>query len=161
MIKQTAYESPIGQLLLAQDNRGICRIGWMNPEDEMPEAQPSSLLERAACELEEYFAGKKETFSFPLSMHGTAFEKRVWQALLDIPYGETRTYGQLAAQLGMPKGARAVGGACARNPLLIAVPCHRVIASSGALTGFAAGMQAKRSLLALEGHAIENNRIRT
>lgn len=161
MIKQIAYDSPIGRLLLVQDDWGICRICQMNPEDETPEAQSSSLLEQAAWALEEYFAGRRETFSFPLSMHGTAFEKRVWQTLLDIPYGETRTYGQLAAQLGMLKGARAVGGACSRNPLLIAVPCHRVIASSGALTGFAAGMQAKRSLLALEGHAIENNRIRT
>ncbi len=161
MTKQIAYESPIGHLLIVQDDRGICRIGWMNPGEEAPAAQTSLLLEQAACELREYFAGRRQVFSFPLSMHGTAFEKQVWQALLKIPYGETRSYGQLAAQLGMPKGARAVGGACSRNPLLIAVPCHRVIAGSGALTGFAAGMQAKRSLLLLEGHETEHDRIRT
>ena len=160
MIKQIAYDSPIGRLLLAQDDRGICQIGRMNPEDETPEAQPSSVLEQAACELGEYFAGKRRVFSFPLSIQGTAFEKQVWQALLDIPYGETLSYGKLALQLGMPKGARAVGSACSRNPLLIAVPCHRIIAASGALTGFAAGMQAKRSLLMLEGHEIKNTRIR-
>lgn len=158
-MKRKAIDSPIGRLLLCADDVGICRIHLLNPQEEAPEEQTCALLEWAENELGEYFAERRKTFDFPLSMRGTAFERAVWQALCQIPYGEIRTYGQIAAQLGMPKGARAVGGACSRNPVLIAVPCHRVIAASGALTGFAAGMQAKRSLLALEGFAIQNDRL--
>jgi len=159
MMLQKIAESPIGRLLIAADDKGICGIRLMKTEEELPPMQTSALLEQAACELDEYFCGSRQTFSFPLSMHGTGFETQVWQELLRIPYGEICTYGQLATQLGRPKGARAVGSACARNPLLIAVPCHRVIAASGALTGFAAGMQAKRSLLTLEGHAVASDRL--
>ena len=153
MIMQRAWDSPIGRLLIAADDMGICEIRLLKPEDGISTAnEKTPLLDQAAKELEEYFAGRRKTFDLPLSASGTAFERTVWQALTDIPFGETRTYGQLAARIGRPKSARAVGGACARNPLLIVVPCHRVIGSSGALTGFAAGMDAKRILLTLEGH---------
>ena len=153
MRSRIAWDSPIGRLLIAADDMGICEIRLLKPEDEIStENEKTPLLDQAAKELEEYFAGRRQAFDLPLSASGTAFERTVWQALTDIPFGETRTYGQLAARIGRPKGARAVGGACARNPLLIVVPCHRVIGSSGALTGFAAGMDAKRILLTLEGH---------
>lgn len=158
-MKKRTIDSPIGRLLLCADDAGICRIQLMKRKDERVGDHSCALLDRAADELCEYFEGKRQRFGFPLSMHGTAFEQAVRKALCEIPYGEIRTYGQIAAQIGMPKGARAIGGACSRNPILIAVPCHRVIAASGALTGFAAGMQAKRSLLALEGHAINGDRI--
>ena len=153
MRSRIAWDSPIGRLLIAADDMGICEIRLLKPEDEIStENEKTPLLDQAAKELEEYFAGRRQAFDLPLSASGTAFERTVWQALTDIPFGETRTYGQLAARIGRPKSARAVGGACARNPLLIVVPCHRVIGSSGALTGFAAGMDAKRILLTLEGH---------
>jgi len=152
------YDSPIGRLLLAADDAGVCEIRLMQAEEKIQETR-CELLEQAAQELCEYFFGQRKVFSFPLSMHGTAFERKVWRALLDIPFGEVRSYGQLAAAMGRPTGARAVGGACARNPLLIVVPCHRVIAASGALTGFAAGMRAKRVLLALEGQRIAGDRL--
>ena len=153
MRSRIAWDSPIGRLLIAADDMGICEIRLLKPEDEISEEnEKTPLLYRAVKELEEYFDGRRQMFDLPLSASGTAFERAVWQALGSIPFGETRTYGQLAARIGRPKGARAVGGACARNPLLIVVPCHRVIGSSGALTGFAAGMDAKRILLMLEGY---------
>jgi len=153
LTRKMTMDSPIGRLLLAADEWGICEIRVLKPEEtQIKSGESSPLLERAAQELREYFAGTRRTFDLPLLSSGTAFEQSVWRALESIPFGETKSYGQLAAQLGMPKAARAVGRACARNPLLIVVPCHRVIASSGALTGFAAGIEAKRLLLRLEGH---------
>lgn len=118
-----------------------------------------AVLDKAQRQLEEYFAGNRRSFSLPLAPAGTVFERAVWQRIAAIPYGNTMTYGALAAELGMPKGARAVGGACARNPLLIVVPCHRVIAGTGKLTGFAAGMDMKRALLSLEGWKICGDRV--
>jgi len=149
---QTTWDSPIGRLLLAADDAGICEIRLLKPDEAWMESGSCPLLERAVQELEEYFAGGRKAFDLPLSAHGTAFERTVWQMLEAIPFGETRSYGQLAAQMERPKAARAIGRACSRNPLLIVVPCHRVIASSGALTGFAAGIPAKKALLRLEGH---------
>jgi methylated-DNA-[protein]-cysteine S-methyltransferase len=107
-------------------------------------------LLRTEKELEEYFAGKRDAFTVPLDMRGTQFQRQVWEALLAIPFGETRTYGQLANQLGNPKATRAVGAANGRNPLAILVPCHRVLGFSGKLTGFAGGLDAKAHLLHLE-----------
>lgn len=152
MRMEAVWESPIGPLLIAADGQGICEIRLLQPGENCRESGSCALIERAVEELEEYFSGVRKTFDLPLSACGTAFEQDVWQMLATIPFGETRSYGQLAAQLGRPGSARAVGGACARNPLLIVVPCHRVIASSGALTGFAAGLPAKKALLQLEGH---------
>ena len=159
-MKRKIIDSPIGRLLLGADDAGICMIRLLNPEEKVDEEHTCALLEQAAQELSEYFAGSRKAFGFPISLHGTPFERAVWQALCGIPFGETRTYGQIAAQLGMPKGARAVGSACSRNPVLIAVPCHREIAASGALTGFAAGMPAKRTLLALEGFEMDHDRLK-
>lgn len=108
------------------------------------------VLAQAARELGELFAGTRTRFTVPLEPRGTPFQRRVWRALLDIPFGETRSYGQLAAAIGRPSASRAVGAANARNPLAVFVPCHRVIGASGDLTGFAGGREAKRFLLALE-----------
>jgi len=153
---QTTWNSPVGTLLIAADDGGICEIRLLGSgEAQMEEGETFPLLACAVKQLREYFAGERRTFDLPLSICGTAFEQSVWRALEAIPFGETRSYGQIAEQLGRPKAARAVGGACARNPLLIVVSCHRVIASSGALTGFAAGLEMKRRLLALEGHALK------
>lgn len=102
-------------------------------------------------QLQEYFAGARSTFDLPFDMRGTAFQKQVWEQLLAIPYGETRSYGDIARRLGKPAANRAVGAANGRNPLSIVVPCHRVIGASGTLTGFAGGLDAKRVLLELEG----------
>jgi len=107
-------------------------------------------LHNVRQELEEYFSGTRREFTFPLDMQGTAFELRVWQALRDIPYGERRSYSDIARAVGVPKGARAVGGANSRNPLPLVVPCHRVCAQDGGLGGFAGGLECKRFLLDLE-----------
>lgn len=145
-------ESPLGRLALTSDEKGICEIALAG---ELPGGRPDAVLEEAAKQLEEYFAGSRAAFDLPLSLRGSAFDCTVWQALGGIGFGELCTYGELAAKLGKPKSARAVGGACGRNPLLIVLPCHRVVSSSGRLTGFAAGLDAKRTLLAHEGWEME------
>lgn len=109
------------------------------------------LLAPARRQLTEYFAGARTTFDVPLRFEGTPFQRRVWQALTRIPFGTTMSYGELAKQVGTPKGSRAVGGANGRNPLVVIVPCHRVIGAGGALTGFGGGIPRKRWLLDHEG----------
>lgn len=116
-----------------------------------PDPAPSILWERARGELAEYFAGKRRTFDLPLKYAGTPFRRAVWEELLKIPYGATRTYGQIAAAIDRPKAFRAVGQACHVNPIVILIPCHRVLGADGALTGFAGGTDTKKTLLALEG----------
>lgn len=148
-------DSPIGRLALVTSDIGLVALLW---ENDSPARVPlhglvqadHPILNLAAKELAEYFAGLRDGFSIPLDMRGTAFQKQVWEALLGIPFGETRTYGQLAKQLGRPNHSRAIGAANARNPVSIIVPCHRVIGHSGKLTGFAGGLAAKAHLLALE-----------
>ena len=112
------------------------------------------LQETCARQLAEYFAGARRVFDVPLRPRGTPFQQRVWAALRTIPYGETRTYGEIAAAVGSPRAARAVGGAIHRNPVLILIPCHRVVGRAG-LTGFRAGLEMKRLLLAAEGIAVK------
>ena len=112
--------------------------------------EPPPLWERVYTQLAEYFAGKRRSFDLPLRYTGTPFQRAVWEALLAIPYGETRSYGQLARALGRPNAARAVGGACHNNSICILIPCHRVVGAGGALKGFADGIEIKRSLLQLE-----------
>ena len=158
--EQLAYKllaSPIGMLKLVASTKGLVAILWENDKprrvrlaDGVEEALHPVLV-RTEIELSEYFAGKRDKFSVPLDMRGTTFQKQVWQALLAIPFGETRTYGDLANRLGNPAATRAVGAANGRNPIAIVVPCHRVIGATGSLTGFAGGLQAKAHLLNLEG----------
>lgn len=140
-------ETPIGALTLTASADAVTavRFGAQSARDASP------LLDAAETQLREYFARARRTFDLPLAPHGTAFQQRVWAALRAIPYGETRTYGELAAAIGNPRAARAVGMANHRNPLPILIPCHRVIGADGSLTGYAGGMAAKRRLLALEG----------
>jgi methylated-DNA-[protein]-cysteine S-methyltransferase len=148
--------SPVGKLKLVASDRGLVAILWekdsprrVRLSELVANGQHPVLLETER-QLGEYFAGKRKTFSIALDMRGTRFQKDVWEALLAIPFGETRSYGQLAKQLGNPRATRAVGAANGKNPVSIIVPCHRVIGSSGKLTGFAGGLDAKAQLLSLE-----------
>lgn len=148
--------SPVGKLKLVASDKGLVAVLWENDKpsrvrlDELVEDGKHPTLRDAERELQEYFAGKRKTFSVALDMRGTSFQKSVWHALLAIPFGETRSYGELAKQLGNPQAMRAVGAANGRNPISIIVPCHRVIGSSGKLTGFAGGLETKADLLHLE-----------
>ena len=148
--------SPIGKLKLVASEQGLVALLWENDRpgrvvlDSLVESHDQPILKQTEAELEEYFAGTRTKFTVPLDMRGTPFKKLVWEALLAIPYGETRTYGQLASQLGNPRGTRAVGAANGRNPVAVIAPCHRVVGSSGKLTGFAGGLAAKALLLNLE-----------
>lgn len=154
------YDSPIGRLLLQENQDGLSAVRLIEEKDALEvDACASPVLAEAEKQLSAYFAGRRTAFDLPLSAGGTAFEQDVWRQLAAIPFGETRTYGQIAESVGKPTGARAVGAACGRNPLLIVVPCHRVLGSTGRLTGFAAGLEAKRALLVLEGHAFHGERI--
>jgi methylated-DNA-[protein]-cysteine S-methyltransferase len=136
----------------------LAAILWENdnprrvPLGPLAEDKKHLILQEAEKQLNEYFAGKRNRFSVPLDPHGTDFQKQVWQALLTIPFGETRSYGQIARQIGNAKSVRAVGAANGRNPISIIVPCHRVIGASGHLTGFAGGLEVKEQLLLLEGN---------
>ncbi len=119
------------------------------------ESRPNELCRKAAGELEEYFSGKRRAFDLPVCPEGTEFQKKVWEALAAIPYGETRSYGEIAEALGGKRFSRAVGAANRKNPILILIPCHRVVGADGALTGFAAGLDLKAALLALEKRGSE------
>jgi methylated-DNA-[protein]-cysteine S-methyltransferase len=149
-------ESPVGALKLVASDKGLAAILWANdsprrvPLTGLVENDRHPVLLKTERQLEEYFAGSRRAFDLPLDMRGTTFQKDVWEALLAIPYGETRSYGQLAKQLGRPSASRAVGAANGRNPISIVVPCHRVIGSSGKLTGFAGGLDVKARLLDME-----------
>jgi methylated-DNA-[protein]-cysteine S-methyltransferase len=149
-------ESPIGKLKLVASNNGLVAILWEKDSprrvllSELVANERDPVLLETERQLSEYFSGKRKAFSIALDMRGTRFQKDVWEALLAIPFGETRSYGQLAIQLGNPRATRAVGAANGRNPVSIIVPCHRVIGSSGKLTGFAGGLDRKAHLLGLE-----------
>ena len=149
--------SPIGRLRLVASEEGLAAILWDNDRPrpaylaDLVEDPAHPTLLSAEKELNEYFAGTRKTFSVALDMHGTFFQKQVWEALLAIPFGETRSYGQIATQLGNPKAMRAVGAANGQNPIPIIVPCHRVIGANGKLTGFGGGLEIKDQLLSLEG----------
>jgi methylated-DNA-[protein]-cysteine S-methyltransferase len=140
--------TPIGTLWLARDEHGLSGVAFAGPEGA---SSSDGLLLEAADQLRAYFAGRLQEFELPLSPGGTDFQRRVWRAVLAIPYGATATYSALAASLGSPAACRAVGAANGRNPLPVVVPCHRVVGSTGALTGYGGGLARKRALLDLEG----------
>ena len=159
-------ETDVGRLTLVATEPGLAAILW---EHERPnrvwvdiggEDPGDPVLVAAVRQLAEYFAGRRQAFTVPLDPSGTAFQRQVWSALLTIPFGETRSYGDIARQIGHPEAVRAVGAATGRNPLSIVVPCHRVVGASGALTGFAGGLDAKARLLALEGCRPDSARMR-
>ena len=152
-----SVNSPFGPLTIVGGTAGVRAVLW--PGDDPARAglvglalRPVSndALDEAATQLDDYFAGTRTSFDLPLDLHGTPFQLAAWKALAEIPYGETRTYGEQAARIGRPKAVRAVGTANGRNPLSIILPCHRVIGSGGALRGFAGGLEAKAALLAFE-----------
>lgn len=149
-------DSPVGRLTLIGTDAGMAAILWEDDRADRlgltldAEAPNHPVLLEAERQLREYFEGRRDTFALPLDVAGTPFQRRVWRALQTIPFGETRSYGQVAAQIGHPRAMRAVGAANGRNPLPIVAPCHRVIGATGALTGFAGGLEVKARLLALE-----------
>ncbi|MCY4344291.1 MAG: methylated-DNA--[protein]-cysteine S-methyltransferase [Gammaproteobacteria bacterium] len=151
------HDSPIGPLLLAGRNGSLTAIRFPL-EGKRPAPEPGWQLADASFgdvreQLDGYFAGRRQRFDLPLAPSGTAFQRKVLAALQAIPYGETRSYKEVAAAIGKPRAVRAVGAANGRNPIPIIIPCHRVIGSDGSLTGFGGGLAAKRALLALEGNA--------
>ncbi len=167
-LHSTVFASLVGPLFLAASPRGLVALEFdlrlpgqqtirPNPRDLRAESKKlrfensPSEMQGYVRELEEYFAGSRRQFSFPLDLRGTEFQLACWRALLAIPYGETRSYGDIARAVGRPTGFRAVGMANNRNPIAIVVPCHRVIASDGTLCGYGGGLDIKRKLLELEG----------
>jgi len=143
---QTFYSSPVGMLRICSDGRALTEICAV---PDAGEECGDAVTVLAKTQLREYFAGERTDFSLELSPKGTAFQKTVWDALREIPFGKTRTYSALAACIGHPAACRAVGNAAGKNPLLIVVPCHRLVAKDG-LGGFSAGLETKKALLRLE-----------
>jgi methylated-DNA-[protein]-cysteine S-methyltransferase len=154
----TSLESPIGELLAVGEGRALCglymqegrtavavRPGWEAADDEFDELR---------VQLAEYFAGRRQVFELELAMTGSPFQRRVWRALQEIPYGQTVSYGELARRIGVPSASRAVGVANGHNPVSVIVPCHRVIGADGSLTGYGGGLERKRLLLDLEAGAL-------
>lgn len=146
------YESPCGPLTLISNGAALTDLQFENPRYAYKPAPSGSdsILEQARRQLDAYFAGTLRAFDLPLAPQGTPFQQRVWQALIAIPYGVTRSYGQQAAAIGSPQASRAVGLANGRNPISIIIPCHRVIGANGSLTGYGGGMARKQLLLELE-----------
>jgi methylated-DNA-[protein]-cysteine S-methyltransferase len=164
-------DSPIGRLMLTSDTTALTGL-YMNLYRNKPSKLPGlgddwiqnatiDPLPAAARQLKEYFTGKRREFDLPLRMEGTEFQQRVWRELTKIPFGETRSYGQLAKRIGNPNGSRAVGLANGRNPIAIIVPCHRVIGADGSLTGFGGGLDRKEWLLTHEGQIIGSAMVNT
>ena len=143
------FESPLGTMEIKATDEGICQVIFCGEHKEP--TVPSRVITQCIAQLEEYFTGTRQSFDLPLDPVGTEFQKSVWQALCEIPFGHTHSYLQLAEQLNNPKAVRAVGGANGRNPKTLIVPCHRVIGASGTLTGYAGGVERKQWLLAHEG----------
>ena len=152
----TCFPSPVGTLKLVASERGLAAILWEQDRPdrvrlgEMREDADHPVLAETRRQLGEYFAGTRDRFDLPLDFHGTDFQKSVWAALLAIPFGQTRSYAEIAASIGRPAATRAVGAANGKNPISIVAPCHRVIGSDGSLTGFAGGLEGKKYLLDLE-----------
>ncbi len=147
------YESRFGLIKIGYENGEICSIKTAEIID--CENEPSVLTEESFKQLEEFFKKERKTFDLPLKIKGTPFQEKVWRALMEIPYGEMRTYGEIAEKIGCPKGARAVGSANHNNPLWIVVPCHRVVGKDGKLIGYAGGLLMKRKLLQIEGEGAD------
>ncbi len=137
-------------LTLTADDDSLLRIDFGVQQPENAAEKENAVLVQAAAQLQEYFQGRRKQFTVPLQPVGTEFQQQVWRALTRIPYGTTSTYKELAAAIGKPKASRAVGSACHHNPLPVIIPCHRVIGSSGSLTGYAGGLALKQQLLTLE-----------
>ena len=150
-IYYSRIDSPVGPLLLAVSERGLVALEFGRGKIGESWVEAAERTAPYASQLDEYFAGKRRAFDIPLDLRGTEFQNRCWQELLKIPYGETRSYADIARGIGKPSAVRAVGLANGQNPIAIIVPCHRVIGSDGSLTGYGGGLEVKRRLLELEG----------
>lgn len=147
----TRFDSPIGEITVVENGSALTHVLFRDsPFPAQEQEGHSNLLYRAREAILSYLDGRRTTFDLPLAAHGTAFQESVWQALLTIPYGQTRTYGQLAVQIGNPKACRAVGMANHHNPISLIIPCHRVIGADGSMTGYGGGLDIKVFLLELE-----------
>lgn len=165
----TIMDSPIGPLLLASTENGLCFIAFDRDESGLGQLQrwcrktflgvvpvrDDARNEPVRTQLQEYFAGERREFALSIDLYGTPFQKAVWHALMKIPYGETRSYKDVALAIGAAKAVRAIGGANNRNPIPIVIPCHRVIGSNGALVGYGGGLSIKEHLLVLEGIPVQ------
>ncbi len=161
VLTTASYESPVGLLTLVASQKGLRAILWPNDNDERgrvklgpTEAGSSPILKQTVRELDEYFAGIRQAFDVPLDPIGTEFQREVWLALANVPYGQTTSYGRQAQALGRPKSVRAVASANGKNPISIVLPCHRIIGADGSLTGFAGGLEGKAWLLSHEGQSL-------
>lgn len=158
MIYYTEHPSPLGTLLLAASDAGLCGLYFdehkyfVGPQ-EWTRDDGHPVLRQAATQVDEYFAGARKTFDLPLDLRGTPFQQAVWKALQELPFGATCTYQEIARRITNPRAIRAAGTAIGRNPVSIVVPCHRVLGASGDLSGYAGGLERKRFLLALEQRA--------
>jgi methylated-DNA-[protein]-cysteine S-methyltransferase len=156
-VRYDVTESPVGELLLASTDRGLCRISYRieGKDEELARVYGVRVLrvplDDVRRELDEYFEGRRRDFDLPLDLRVAPFHEAVLHELARVPYGRTETYGALAAKVGRPKAARAVGTVMNRNPIPIVLPCHRIVGSNGSLTGYAGGLHVKRALLELEG----------
>ncbi len=162
MTYYTNYKSPVGELLLISDGEHLTGLYMENSahpvevQSEWIESEHSPVFQKTVVQLSEYFNGMLTSFDLPLKMQGTAFQKKVWAALEEIPYGETISYKKLATRIGNPKASRAVGLANGKNPISIIVPCHRVIGANGDLVGYGGGLRRKAQLLELEKSVLMN-----
>ena len=156
-------DSPIGPVLLVSSEKGLVRVALPSESEtdritrikaEFPDAcfiEDVGKNQEAVRQIGEYFSGIRTSFTLPLDLRGTNFQKKVWNAMLKVPFGRTRSYGQIARDIGNPKACRAVGGSCGKNNIAIVIPCHRIIGSDGSMTGFGGGVPLKKKLLDLEG----------
>lgn len=161
MQNKSHMQTPIGSIIIEENGAAITALYLDKDEDKdekttspqsssCPQCPQTPLLQEAQKQLNEYFAGTRKKIELPIHLQGTKFQQKVWKALQQIPYGETRSYGEIAASIGNPKASRAIGGANNKNPIMIIVPCHRVIGADGSLVGFGGGLPAKKYLLDLE-----------
>jgi methylated-DNA-[protein]-cysteine S-methyltransferase len=147
----TVIDSPVGELFLIAESGALTGLYFAKPARSLTRNDSAAPFPEARNQLEEYFAGKRKGFDLPLAPAGNEFQLKVWKALEEIPYGETRSYGEVAGQLGLdPESARAVGAANGQNPICIVVPCHRVVGADGKLVGYSGGLERKQKLLDLE-----------
>jgi len=150
----STVDSPVGPLLLRAEGGKLIELSFMRRTQQPARRAPDDVVRAAIAQLEEYFAGRRKAFELPLDLRGPSFYLKVWNALLDIPYGKTISYGQLAKIVGDPDAARAVGTANGANPIAIIVPCHRVIGADGSLVGYGGGLPRKQRLLDLESGTV-------
>jgi len=145
----SVYQTSLGKVVISADGEAVTEINFGQPA-ELIKDERNALTDMTAAQLEEYFAGDRTEFTVPLRPKGTEFQQQVWAALREIPYGQTRSYSQIAERIGRPKACRAVGLANGKNPIWVMIPCHRVVGADGSLTGYAGGLPLKQRLLDIE-----------